>query len=925
MTSSGLPRLAAAVLLGAILLAPSAAFADTYDTATLVAITVTKKSELLLLREWKVDVTGRRGDVYEALLTDAQLAAALDAGLKLEVLADRMARDREAFATPGRCSNTPAPCYWTASKFNTVNPPAGSLMAHLLALANTYPTITRLYDIGNSASGNYDIVAMKVTKNPDVVEAEPKLRIYANIHGDEVAGLMIATDVLGTLLAGYPADPTSRKLIDEAELWFVPMGNPDGNAAASRFNGHSIDLNRNFWGPDGNDDGAPFSEPETQAIRDLTEVMGKRFTLSLTFHGGEVCFNSVYNYTSAETTEEPLFFSSRTGGPYGEAQPAPDGLAAAYQAACTTPGFWYTNGADWYITRGDTNDWSWARWSDLDTTLEASSTKWPDSSQIPTIQAQHRQATINYLLEAFQGVSGVMTDASSGVPLDGTVVATTTASSTIAVPHPWQQVYTDPAAGDFHRVLPPGTYTIECRAPGFVDTVVTGVVVTADATTPVNCAMGRTALRFESRAVTADACSGTGGGAGNGVPDPGEEVTLSLALRNPGSVAATGVAATISTTAPGVTILDGAASYPDVAAGAAASSLAPHFRVRLPADATCGTAFPFTFVATSAQGSWSGSFALGAGQTSLGASTTLLAESFDGTTFPPSGWAQTDTSGTAGNWLRGTATQHPSGQPPHSGAGLTWFNSWTASSGAATRLFRTSGFAIPATAGEATLSFWMYHDTADPSADRVQPEVSVNGGVSWLPAGAAVNRNDGSTGWKLHVVDLLPWKGNADLRVALKGISAYGNDCHVDDLLVTWREALCSMNACTPAAARPRPVPDGAFVAGTPVTVAKGAPKSGRTRVAWDVATCPAAGYNLYAGPLAALAASAYDDFSACGLGTSGQAELAIAGDDRFFVIVPVEGSVEGSHGRDGAGAERPGSGVGHCSIGSKDIGGGCP
>ena len=147
---------------------------------------------------------------------------------------------------------------------------------------------------------------------------------------------------------------------------------------------------------------------------------------------------------------------------------APDGLAKAYQDGCTTPGFWYTNGYDWYGTRGDTNDWSYGAWSTLDTTIELNVAKSPAASQIPTYCAQHRQAVLNYMLKTFQGIHGVMTDQASGTPLDGTVTATCTASATIAVPHPYQAVFTDPVAGDFHRVLQPGTYTVTCKAAGYV-------------------------------------------------------------------------------------------------------------------------------------------------------------------------------------------------------------------------------------------------------------------------------------------------------------------------------------------------------------------------------------------------------------------------------------------------------------------------
>lgn len=488
-------RCRALLLLAAVLCLPLRAPADTYDHQTLVAVTTRDAEDVRALQEVGADVVGRKGAVYKALLTFEQLKALTALGLRIEVLRSEMEEDRRRWAeNDAAAAARLATSYYTASKFDTVGPPAGSLMEHLLQQYNAHPGICRLYNLGASHDGAYDIVAIKVSKNPDVVEAEPKIRIYGNIHGDEKGGCMVASDVLDTILAGYaaaPQDATAKKLVDESEIWFIPMGNPYGNAHNQRGNVSGVDLNRNFWGPGGS--GAPpaFSQKETQAIRDLTEAATaahpkKRFTVSLSFHEGEVCFNSVWNYTGTAPTDEPVFWSSRSGG---SVTLAPNGLAKAYQDGCSSPGFWYTNGYDWYQTLGDTNDWSYGAWTALDTTIELNVTKSPPASQIPTYCGQHRQAVLNYMLKAFQGIHGVMTDQASGAPLDGTVTANCTASAVVPVPHLYKPVYTDPVAGDFHRVLQPGTYTVTCKAPGYLDTVVTGVVVTADTKTICDCPM----------------------------------------------------------------------------------------------------------------------------------------------------------------------------------------------------------------------------------------------------------------------------------------------------------------------------------------------------------------------------------------------------------------------------------------------------
>jgi hypothetical protein len=56
-----------------------------------------------------------------------------------------------------------------------------------------------------------------------------------------------------------------------------------------------------------------------------------------------------------------------------------------------------------------------------------------------------------------------------------------------------------------------------------------------------------------------------------------------------------------------------------------------------------------------------------------------------------------------------------------------------------------------------------------------------------------VSRYDGSSGWKLHSIQLTGYSGStSDVRLGLLGISSYGNDVHLDDLSVS-----TALPACT--------------------------------------------------------------------------------------------------------------------------------
>ena len=105
-------------------------------------------------------------------------------------------------------------------------------------------------------------------------------------------------------------------------------------------------------------------------------------------------------------------------------------------------------------------------------------------------------------------------------------------------------------------------------------------------------------------------------------------------------------------------------------------------------------------------------------------------------------------------------------------------------SGNQTRIYRGAGFAVPSTYTTVTMTFWMYHDTGYcPYADTVQAQVSTNG-TTWTSVGSAVARYNGSTGWAQVTIDLSSYKGST-VYLGFVGMSAFGNDEYLDDVIVT--------------------------------------------------------------------------------------------------------------------------------------------
>ncbi len=185
------------------------------------------------------------------------------------------------------------------------------------------------------------------------------------------------------------------------------------------------------------------------------------------------------------------------------------------------------------------------------------------------------------------------------------------------------------------------------------------------------------------------------------------------------------------------------------------------------------------------------------------ASTTLFSlfpvftESFDGVTFPPTDWGQDFLSGTS-PWLRSTSGTFPT-ILPHSGAGMAYWNSFSYSNGISTRLYTPvldlSTVALP------TVKFWMSHDTGYPTnADRVQIQVSTDGGTTWSNVGSPINRYDATCStpcWKQHAVALPTASMGNNVRIGFVGISAYGNNIYLDDVTVS-EYVLCNNVAVVP-------------------------------------------------------------------------------------------------------------------------------
>lgn len=249
-----------------------------------------------------------------------------------------------------------------------------TIKAILEEIADSHPSIARIHDIGDSwekteGLADRDILALKISDNVAVEEDEPEVLILGLHHAREWPTSEIVTAVAENLTAGYGVDARISWLVDNRQIWLVPVVNPDGldyaleidetwrkNRRLNYDDTYGVDLNRNYngsengdpdglWGGDGSSHNpadttycgeSPFSEPETQAVRDL--VLAHTFEVAIDFH------------TYGDYVMWPWSFTT-------EIAPDDDDLVRIGWELAALNGYLPQQGIYLYPTTGDSSDW----------------------------------------------------------------------------------------------------------------------------------------------------------------------------------------------------------------------------------------------------------------------------------------------------------------------------------------------------------------------------------------------------------------------------------------------------------------------------------------------------------------------------------------------------------------------------------------
>ncbi len=260
---------------------------------------------------------------------------------------------------------------------------------------------------------------LKISDNPNVDEAEPELLYDGVHHAREPNSKSQLLFYMWYLLENYDNDPEVKYLVDNTEMYFVPCLNPDGyiyNETTNPDGGgmwrknrkdngdgtFGVDLNRNYgyqWGfdnagssPNTNSQTyrgtAPFSEPETQMMRDF--CLAHNFKIALNYHTFGNLLIYPWGWVDGASPDHATF---STIGPYMARE---NNFLNGFGSQ--TVG---------YTTNGGSDDWMYGEMSSKEKifsmTPEVGPSFWPSSTEIDGLNktCMHMNLTAAHLVLNF--------------------------------------------------------------------------------------------------------------------------------------------------------------------------------------------------------------------------------------------------------------------------------------------------------------------------------------------------------------------------------------------------------------------------------------------------------------------------------------------------------------------------------------------
>ena len=344
-------------------------------------------------------------------------------------------------------------------------------------LAESFPSLVMLDTIGFSERLQNPIVAMRISDHPEIDEDEPCVLFDGLHHAREPISMEVCLDLAEHLLTGYGTDERITTLVNETEIWIIPMINPDGwiycydNELTYPYwrknlkdnNGDfifspshdGVDVNRNYdfnWSTGGNSDfssityrgSAPFSESEARAKRDL--ALREKPSISISYH----TYGEIVIYSWSETPRAPDQRLMETlAGEIASRIPSSDG-AGTYNPRASD------------CQNGYSRCWMYGVAGSLEFTVECATEFIPPGQAAQVIAESHLNAAL-FVIERVHG-AGMEIHVKDAVTLEPVVASVSVEEYPEYGIEPRS---TDPLFGRFDKLLLPGMYTLEVEAAGY--------------------------------------------------------------------------------------------------------------------------------------------------------------------------------------------------------------------------------------------------------------------------------------------------------------------------------------------------------------------------------------------------------------------------------------------------------------------------
>ncbi len=381
-----MPRITLLLLISCLILTVSAAGAGA-DKISQIKIKPMTKQQYHKMLEMGMDIKPLPGKEIEAFARPSDLQKLKQNGIGYDIIHEDVQEFYEV-----RSSAPDFGGYRTLSEVE----------AYLDSLQAAHPTImTDKFSIGLTIEGRNQWV-IKISDNPDVDEDEPEVFYNSLTHAREPAGCAALLYFMEYLVTNYGIDPEATYLVDNRELYFLPVVNPDGyyyneetnpngggmwrkNRRENWDGSYGVDLNRNYghmWGYDNlgsspDPDYAlyrgtgPFSEPEIANVRDF--IISRDFKIVHNFH--------TYSNLELWAPSYDRFFDNRQ-----------EFYANLGDTLTQYNGYDPSVGWVLYPTNGDADDWIWgdtlSKPQIVSLTVEIGSSWdgfWPEPSRIPEL------------------------------------------------------------------------------------------------------------------------------------------------------------------------------------------------------------------------------------------------------------------------------------------------------------------------------------------------------------------------------------------------------------------------------------------------------------------------------------------------------------------------------------------------------------